>query len=128
MANLAAHAFAQPAPGRLGRAGHFVYVSGEIGIGGAVVTDHRNGCIVWEDSRQTRYPAFDVPEVDPTGAGDVFATAFLLRYAETRDPAAGARFANCAASFVVEGPGTSVLPTQEQVEGRLRSGKTRPPA
>ncbi|SOC53791.1 ROK family transcriptional regulator [Ornithinimicrobium cerasi] len=40
-ANLAAHAFAQPAPGRLGRAGHFVYVSGEIGIGGAVVTDHR---------------------------------------------------------------------------------------
>ncbi|WP_122261368.1 ROK family transcriptional regulator [Ornithinimicrobium cerasi] len=40
-ANLAAHAFVQPAPGRLGRAGHFVYVSGEIGIGGAVVTDHR---------------------------------------------------------------------------------------
>jgi sugar/nucleoside kinase (ribokinase family) len=94
----------------------------------AIVTDHRNGCIVWEDSRQTRSPAFDVPEVDPTGAGDVFATAFLLRYAETRDPVAGAWFANCAASFVVEGRGTSVLPTQEQVEGRLRTGKTRPVA
>ncbi|MGC5583777.1 ROK family transcriptional regulator [Ornithinimicrobium sp. W1679] len=40
-ANLAAHAFAQPAPGRRGRSGHFVYVSGEIGIGGAVVTDWR---------------------------------------------------------------------------------------
>ena len=40
-ANLAAHAFAEPAPGRRGRSGHFVYVSGEIGIGGAVVTDWR---------------------------------------------------------------------------------------
>ncbi|GGK79977.1 ROK family transcriptional regulator [Ornithinimicrobium pekingense] len=40
-ANLAAHAFAQPAPGRQGRSSHFVYVSGEIGIGGAVVTDAR---------------------------------------------------------------------------------------
>ncbi|WP_130014254.1 ROK family transcriptional regulator [Serinicoccus sediminis] len=38
-ANLGAHAFAQPAPGRRGRSSHFVYVSGEIGIGGAVVTD-----------------------------------------------------------------------------------------
>lgn len=38
-ANLAAHAFAQPAPGRRGPASHFVYVSGEIGIGGAVVVD-----------------------------------------------------------------------------------------
>lgn len=40
-ANLAAHAFAQPAPGRRGPASHFVYVSGEIGIGGAVVTGSR---------------------------------------------------------------------------------------
>ncbi|WP_139720729.1 ROK family transcriptional regulator [Serinicoccus chungangensis] len=38
-ANLAAHAFAQPAPGRPGPFSHFVYVSGEIGIGGAVVVD-----------------------------------------------------------------------------------------
>lgn len=40
-ANLAAHAFAQPSPGRLGAHSHFVYVSGEIGIGGAVVTGSR---------------------------------------------------------------------------------------
>ena len=40
-ANLAAHAFTQPAPGRSGRSSHFLYVSGEIGIGGAVVTDSR---------------------------------------------------------------------------------------
>lgn len=40
-ANLAAHAFAEPAPGRRGEASHFVYVSGEIGIGGAVVVDSR---------------------------------------------------------------------------------------
>lgn len=40
-ANLSAHAFAEPAPGRHGPASHFLYVSGEIGIGGAVVTDGR---------------------------------------------------------------------------------------
>jgi 1D-myo-inositol 3-kinase len=89
----------------------------------AVVTDHRNGCVVWSGGTQERFPAFQVEEVDPTGAGDVFATAFLLRLGETRDPATSARFANCAASFVVEGHGTSVLPTQEQVEHRLRTGK-----
>ncbi|WP_151526094.1 ROK family protein [Serinicoccus kebangsaanensis] len=40
-ANLAAHAFAQPTPGRRSAHAHFVYLSGEIGIGGAVVTDHQ---------------------------------------------------------------------------------------
>jgi sugar/nucleoside kinase (ribokinase family) len=93
----------------------------------AVVTDHRNGCVVWHAGRQERYPAFEVDEVDPTGAGDVFAAAFLLRYAETRDSAAAARYANCVASFVVEGRGPAVIPTHEQVEHRLRTGRLRDP-
>ena len=91
----------------------------------AVVTDHRNGCTVWYQGRQEHHPAFEVDEVDPTGAGDVFAAAFLLRYGETRDSAEAARFANCVASFVVEGRGTAVLPTQQQVEQRLKTGRYR---
>jgi sugar/nucleoside kinase (ribokinase family) len=91
----------------------------------AVVTDHHNGCTVWEGGRREHFPAFEVDEVDPTGAGDVFATAFLLRYGDTQDAADAARFANCAASFVVEGRGISVLPTPEQVAQRLRTGKLR---
>ena len=38
-ADLAAHAYAHPAPGRDSRPQDFVYLSGEVGIGGAVVVD-----------------------------------------------------------------------------------------
>lgn len=92
----------------------------------AVVTNDRTGCVIWTAGRRERFPAFDVKEVDATGAGDVFATAFLLRYGDTRDHANAARYANCAASFVVEGRGPSIIPTAEQVEERLRTGKARP--
>jgi sugar/nucleoside kinase (ribokinase family) len=58
-------------------------------------------------------------EADPTGAGDVFAAAFLVRYHETGDLAAAAAFANCAASCVVEAPGTLGLGDRAEVERRL---------
>jgi sugar/nucleoside kinase (ribokinase family) len=57
--------------------------------------------------------------VDPTGAGDVFAAAFLLHYHETEDPLAAAAFATCAASCVVEGVGTSTLGDLEEVRRRV---------
>jgi predicted NBD/HSP70 family sugar kinase len=38
-ADLAAYAFAQPAPGRWREPSDFVYLSGEVGVGGAVVVD-----------------------------------------------------------------------------------------
>jgi 1D-myo-inositol 3-kinase len=91
----------------------------------AVVTDHRNGCTVWQGGKRQRHPAFDVPEVDPTGAGDVFATAFFLRYGESQDADDAARFANCTASFVVEVVGLSLLPTRDMVEDRLKTGRLR---
>jgi sugar/nucleoside kinase (ribokinase family) len=59
------------------------------------------------------------PEVDPTGAGDVFAAAFLVRYHETRDPIAAAEFACGAASCAVEGIGPSSLGDRAEVERRL---------
>ncbi len=58
-------------------------------------------------------------EVDPTGAGDVFAAAFLVRYHETHDPLAAAAFATCAASCVVEAVGTAGIGTRAEVEARL---------
>lgn len=38
-------------------------------------------------------PGYKVQEVDPTGAGDTFAAAFLLYYSRKRDPFDAARFA-----------------------------------
>jgi len=42
-----------------------------------------------------------------------------LRLRETGDAYQAAPFANCAASFAVEGDGTTTVPTREQVEERL---------
>jgi 1D-myo-inositol 3-kinase len=66
------------------------------------------------------------PEVDPTGAGDVFAAAFLVRYHEMHDPVEAASFACCVASFAVEAIGSSGLPDRDQVE-RRRQEKGEPP-
>ena len=49
-------------------------------------------------------------EVDPTGAGDVFAAAFLLALARGDDPVGAARLGAAAASIVVEGHGGEALP------------------
>ena len=56
--------------------------------------------------------------MDPTGAGDVFAAAYLVRYRETSDALESARFASCAASFCVEAQGTEGIPTRAQMEER----------
>jgi sugar/nucleoside kinase (ribokinase family) len=64
-------------------------------------------------------PAYPRPEVDPTGAGDVFAAAFLLNYHETEDPLAAAVFGACAASCVVEGVGTASLGDRKEVLRRV---------
>jgi len=64
-------------------------------------------------------PALPRPEVDPTGAGDVFAAAFLVRYHETGDPLDAAAFAACAASCAVEGVGVSSLGDRPEVLRRM---------
>jgi sugar/nucleoside kinase (ribokinase family) len=64
--------------------------------------------------------AFPVKAVDPTGAGDIFAAAFLFRLHETGDAWEATRFASCAASFVVEGEGIAAIPDRKMVESRLQ--------
>ncbi len=86
-----------------------------------VVTQNRHGATVYRRGQHPHhFPAFAANEVDPTGAGDVFCAAYLIRMAETGDPYASCRFANCVASFSVEGLGISTIPTRAQVEERLR--------
>jgi sugar/nucleoside kinase (ribokinase family) len=80
------------------------------GLGGADIC-HRGD---WR-----RIDAFPAQPVDLTGAGDVFAAAFLARYAETDNPGESARFASAAASLVIEGVGIEGVPTQEAIARRL---------
>lgn len=64
--------------------------------------------------------AFPAEALDVTGAGDAFAAAFLVRYQETGDVWEAARFATCAASFIVEGAGQENTPDRALIESRLR--------
>jgi 1D-myo-inositol 3-kinase len=87
-----------------------------------VVTHGAQGARLHTKGRWHTIPAFAAQEVDPTGAGDVFAAAFALMLLETGDSARAATFASCVASFAVEAQGTSNLPTRAQVDERLASG------
>lgn len=85
-----------------------------------VVTEYRDGSTIYQRQEDGRIEVIKVPprsaqEVDPTGAGDIFATAFMIRLQETDDPIESARFANVAASISVEYVGISGVPTRQEV-------------
>ena len=85
-----------------------------------VLTESRNGSTLYLRDKRGRLITAKIPprparEVDPTGAGDIFTAAFVLRLQEIGDPIHAARFANVTASFGVEGEGVSAIPTREQV-------------
>jgi 1D-myo-inositol 3-kinase len=87
-----------------------------------VVTRGAEGATLHVGSERMHFPAFRVIERDPTGAGDVFAAAFLWHYAQTQSATDAMMYANCAASFAVESEGTAGCPTADQVTRRLRDG------
>jgi len=69
-----------------------------------------------------RYPVAPAlaTEVEPTGAGDVFAAAFLIRYNGSGDPFEAAAFAAVAGALTVEAEGTAGVPTRERLAQRWR--------
>jgi 1D-myo-inositol 3-kinase len=83
------------------------------------VTHAERGATVYHAGEPCRYPPRPAKQTDPTGAGDVFAAAFLVRLAETGDPCQAAPFANTVASFSIEGPGVSGIPPRQQVDAYL---------
>jgi 1D-myo-inositol 3-kinase len=84
-----------------------------------IATDGRNGATLFEHGSARHFAAYPANEVDPTGAGDVFAAAFLIHFSRQKDPAAAMNFANCVASLSIEHPGTTGIPTLEQIQARL---------
>ena len=85
-----------------------------------VITQGAHGACVFHEGKEHFFSSFPVREVDATGAGDVFATAFILKFAETRDIAAATAFAHVVASFVVEGTGIDNLNAMSRIETRLK--------
>ena len=87
-----------------------------------VLTQGRRGCIVWDENGRHELPALYSQEVDPTGAGDVFAAAFLFRYHETHDAVLSARFAAAAAALKVRSSGLQGIGIRTQIDALLARG------
>lgn len=81
-----------------------------------ILTAGEEGARVFQEGTPTHVPAPAEVQVDPTGAGDIFATAFVIRYDETGDPIEAARFANQLASRSVARVGLESVPTSEEIE------------
>jgi sugar/nucleoside kinase (ribokinase family) len=85
-----------------------------------IVTRAGQGAMVFDGKRTLTLGAYDAAERDPTGAGDCFGAAFLVRYEETGSLEKAARFASCVGAFVVEKEGITGIPGRGDVESRMR--------
>jgi sugar/nucleoside kinase (ribokinase family) len=87
-----------------------------------VATQGVQGCTVFVrgQSPQTFAPPPQA-ELDPTGAGDIFAAAFFIRLHETRSPYAAAQFANQVAAQSVTRLGLAGIPTPAEVTSLRQS-------
>ena len=89
----------------VGKHGYGVVTLGE---NGAKVV-HAEGAVITE-------PAFHVPVVDLTGAGDVFSASFFYRIADPSiTPNQALRFAHAAAGLSLGGVGANHIPTRPEI-------------
>jgi len=80
-----------------------------------VLTAGWKGATVYHRGQVRAFDAPRVQEVDPTGAGDIFAAAFLVALHECGEPFRAACFANCVAAHSVERSGMASIPTSREV-------------
>jgi sugar/nucleoside kinase (ribokinase family) len=80
------------------------------------VTESAAGAVLYWNGDRRRFRAPAVTEVDPTGAGDVFAAAFFTRLLQTRDPWEATRFATLLATCSVSRVGLDGIATPREIE------------
>ncbi len=85
-----------------------------------VATDGQHGATLFQKGQRQHFPAYSTQEVDPTGAGDVFAASFLTHLYRHHTPEQAVDFANCVAAFSIMQPGIKGIPTLAMVEQRFR--------
>jgi sugar/nucleoside kinase (ribokinase family) len=91
----------------------------------AVVTAGAAGAILYVNGDRYEVRPRRTREVDPTGAGDVFAATFLISYDRHGDAWEAAEAATCAASLSVEGEGWSSVPDAATLAAALEAYRAR---
>lgn len=89
-------------------------------VGIVVMTKGADGASVFCKNEQYDFPAYPVQEVDPTGAGDVFAASFVVAYGKYKNIALAVAYAHSVASFIVAQEGAQ-FPSIEAIEDRLNT-------
>ena len=84
-----------------------------------VLTADRDGALLFVNGERYEVRPRPAREVDPTGAGDVFAATFLVQYQRDGDPWQAAVAAACAGSLAVEGAGWSSLADRPTLDAAL---------
>ena len=80
-----------------------------------VVTEGYFGARVYWHGDVRHFNAPNVIEKDATGAGDIFAASFFIRYHKTKNPWEAARFANLLASRSVTRYGLEGVPSDHEI-------------
>ena len=89
----------------------------------------KDGAILATENRRVTLPAPAVATLDATGAGDVFAGAFLARLLQSDSPREAARYATAAAALSTTGYGAvAPIPRPEAVRAALAIAGGAPPA
>ncbi|MGI8926452.1 MAG: carbohydrate kinase family protein [Tepidiformaceae bacterium] len=85
----------------------------------AFVTRAASGAVRYSRTESQTLDALPASPVDPTGAGDCFAAAFMVRMAETGDVDEATSFALAAGALATEGHGLAAVPGRAAIEARV---------
>ena len=86
------------------------------------ITMGDQGSMMLDNGNIIRCPAFSIKAIDTTGAGDVYHTAFGVRYLETQDLMECMRFASAVSALkCLKLGGRTGIPNRQQVEDFLRT-------
>jgi sugar/nucleoside kinase (ribokinase family) len=80
-----------------------------------VITQGSKGAHIYDGERLIHLSTPEVPVVDSTGAGDIFAAAFLRQYLDSLDPVIAGQSAVIAAALSTRGFGASAIPSQQEI-------------
>jgi 1D-myo-inositol 3-kinase len=89
------------------------------------ITRARRGATLYVSGEPYHVMADAATEVDPTGAGDVFATTLLIEYQRGGDPWEAAAAAACAGAAAVEAEGPEAIADRAHLDARLAAYRTR---
>jgi len=81
-----------------------------------VVTEGAKGARLFLNGDMHRFTPPQVTEIDPIGAGDIFAAAFFHSLQITRDAYEAVRFATQLAAYSVTRRGLNGIPTPDEIE------------